>query len=514
MKLDDRFRSLDRTSIPEVWTEATSRATHQNDLSADLIEIRRRRIPKVVAAVLFVGVFLWGFIGLERSLKHGSQTSEFAPGQIARYPIPDAQPLAYGGGWTWVSGSAGDSTEIYRIDAVTGTTTPLPETRGAVWVTFGAGYAWALCYVETNSPCTGPILMKMDPATGRVIDRIPLPAAAFSVVTGFGAVWVATLDGILRIDPNSDQIIQTFSGITAVAHVDVGGGLVWGSSLQKRKIVGLDPTSGAVVASVPFADPCMVTAGSEGVYVASCGGLGPPITHRDQLMRIDPTTGRVDFTVPLPSNASGFITLFEGRLWIGAWTNDHAELIPLDPASGQPTGEAVELPASTQGFASTGPGQLGLFLAGGADSLWVTHVDANDVIRIGVAGTPTSSSIDPTVSAELAVRGITVSSVSDASAVSATSAVTAAGVNFGFIGWVTPTASLVRFTDLDTGPHADHGKPLYSNTEAWAVVYRGIQMPFLGGPIGTTLPATHPADFVVFVDAHTGQYLTAVSIGT
>jgi hypothetical protein len=400
MKLDDRFRSLDRTSIPEVWTEATSRATHQDDRFADLIETRRRRIPRVVAAVLVVALFLWGFIGLERSLKTGSQTSGFAPGQIARYPVPDAQPLVYGGGWIWVSGSGGGSTEIYRIDAATGITTPLPETRGAVWVAFGAGYAWALCGVDMDSPCTDPIVMKIDPFTGKVIDRIPMPGAGlFSVVTGFGSVWVATPDGILRIDPATDQITQTFTEIKPVAHVDVGGGLVWGSSLGGR-IVGLDPASGAVVTSVSFADPCMVTAGSEGVYVASCGG--PPFRQgqgSDQLMRIDPATGHVDYTVPLPTNATGFIILFDGLLWVGAWENDHAELIPLDPASGSPTGDNVQLPVSTQGFGVSGFGPPGLFLAGGADSLWVTHVDANDVIRIGVAGAPTPSSIDASPSA-------------------------------------------------------------------------------------------------------------------
>src|SRR5437870_9323772 len=118
--------------------------------------------------------------------------------------------------------------------------------------------------------------MKIDPSTGGVIDRVLIPRASSSIVTGFGNVWVANWDAILRIDPNSDQITGTFTGITHVVQVAVGGESVWGSSFDgsknEGKIVGLDPTSGAVVASVPFPDPCLFTAGSEGVYVAGCGG--------------------------------------------------------------------------------------------------------------------------------------------------------------------------------------------------------------------------------------------------
>lgn len=130
---------------------------------------------------------------------------------------------------------------------------------------------------------------------------------------------------------------------------------------------------------------------------------------------------------------------------------------------------------------------------------------------------PVTDGLDSKVAAELASRGISALPVSDASAVSPDTAVTTAGSEFGFVGSTIPTESLVRFTDPNQGPVQPDGTilPSYVKTEAWAVVYRDIQMPILGHRLGAaSVPATHPADFVVFVDAHTGRYLMAIAMGT
>ncbi len=123
--------------------------------------------------------------------------------------------------------------------------------------------------------------------------------------------------------------------------------------------------------------------------------------------------------------------------------------------------------------------------------------------------------LDPTVSSELAAHGITAVAVSDAGAVSPESALRTARGLFGFTGSALPTASLVRFTDSEQGPVQPSGgiSATYVNREAWAIVYRGLQMPFIGGP-AVAHPATYAADFVVFIDARTGRYLTAISMGT
>lgn len=145
------------------------------------------------------------------------------------------------------------------------------------------------------------------------------------------------------------------------------------------------------------------------------------------------------------------------------------------------------------------------------------------LLQVGTVGASTGTgpvtSMNAAVSDALAAHGITTTAVSDGSVVSADAAVKEAGATFAFAASQTPTESLVQFTDSEQGPEQADGtiKPIYANTEAWAIVYRGIQVPTLGGgPYGMDgkLPPTHTADFVVFVDAHTGQYLTAIAMGS
>lgn len=104
---------------------------------------------------------------------------------------------------------------------------------------------------------------------------------------------------------------------------------------------------------------------------------------------------------------------------------------------------------------------------------------------------------------KMALQGIRIAPASDVSSVTPETAAAVAHGDFGFVGTATPTMTLLRLTDA----------PRFMNTEAWAVVYREIDMPTIGGPIGMDLPATTRVDFVVFVNARTGRYLMAIAMG-
>ena len=379
MTLDERLSGLKSPEAPDLWNDVEQRVDHPStvDLPRHLGSRRMGSVvSRSVAAVAVAAVFLWAFIGLSQ-LGSAPGGPGFAPGQIARYPVPGAQPLVFGGGAAWVSGGNQGWSELWRVDAATGQSKPLPNTRGGEWHAFGEGFAWGTCSGSTNNPCGGAAVLKLDPATGATLARIPLLSPPLQITTGLGSVWVSTSAGVVKIDPVHANITQT---LDAAGVIGTAGGRLWATSYTRKTVVALDPVTGTITDEVPYVDPCLFAVGEEGVFVASCGGVGASGT----LIRIDPRTGKVTYSTPLPGVGAGDMTLYAGRLWLGSLSGNQREVLPIDPATGRPAGPPVPVPAGGDPFTSLGIGPLPLFIAGGADSLWVTHVDANHVIRVGI----------------------------------------------------------------------------------------------------------------------------------
>ena len=137
--------------------------------------------------------------------------------------------------------------------------------------------------------------------------------------------------------------------------------------------------------TAPSPDPCEFLATNEGVWVSSCRGGLPPGSPRDTLMRIDPITARVDYRVGLPQ-FGGSLTFASGRLWLARWVGNHVEVEARDPATGQPTGTVLRVRPGPRQWIQLGFGQPVVFSSAGAGSFWLTHVDANDVVRLGIGG--------------------------------------------------------------------------------------------------------------------------------
>ena len=105
----------------------------------------------------------------------------------ATIPIPgqgSALSLAAAGGSVWVSGSRG----LGRIDPAGNRVTPVDVCCGEVAA--GAGGLWVANGMDRT-------VLRVDPATGRVLARIPVPPAAapegpFGIAAAGGAVWVTS----------------------------------------------------------------------------------------------------------------------------------------------------------------------------------------------------------------------------------------------------------------------------------------------------------------------------------
>ena len=154
------------------------------------------------------------------------------------------------------TGSAGTGTTVWasdpsrnlvaRIDGATGritrrirvaeTPTRLAADRTGVWV-IARGYSYDSEWSPTRG--TRPAVARIDPRTGELVQRIPLPLTPIRVALGAGSVWVtavrvlssggATVEAtVFRIDPATKRIVARIPLYTrAVDGIIVSHGLVW-----------------------------------------------------------------------------------------------------------------------------------------------------------------------------------------------------------------------------------------------------------------------------------------------
>jgi hypothetical protein len=164
-------------------------------------------------------------------------------------------------------------------------------------------------------------------------------------------------------------------------YLGVGGGGLWATD-GDRGLVKIDPSDGRVIHRVHFAGPCGLVVADHGVWVFSCQG---PDSGGDVLMKIDPDSARVLYRVPLPKRGPVSAAFADGRLWLALWAGDHVQIGARDPATGRLTGSVFRVGPGSQPWSPIGGiGPPVVFIAVGADSFWLTHVDEADVVRVGL----------------------------------------------------------------------------------------------------------------------------------
>ena len=154
---------------------------------------------------------------------------------IARIPTPDpASVVGVGAGAIWLTSFPGNS--LTRIDPqhnrVTRTISLAPGGAGPIGVTVFDGFVWVANH--NGEPTTS--VSKIDPATMRVVDVIPVGAA-----TDAGPVWILSSAGsiwtnvnsdpnvVVRIDPHTDRILATIPAPSACAQLAADDTAVWGA---------------------------------------------------------------------------------------------------------------------------------------------------------------------------------------------------------------------------------------------------------------------------------------------
>jgi DNA-binding beta-propeller fold protein YncE len=230
-----------------------------------------------------------------------------------------------------------DETLLKRLDPRTGeevAAIPLEgffdEARGQVAV--GAGSVWAVGASEDSD-----LVLRVDPETNRVADRIPLDSPPTSLAFGHGSVWVTSSGrGTLsRIDPRTGEVtaeIEVGRGAADVA-ADGGSGDVWvacwgGTEPEHNQLSRVDPEADRVVAQIPIVEHARY-GGPQGVAVGE--GAVWAQGARGGLFKVDPATNEVVAERDLGGDSTSDLAVYGGSVWTVAQVSVGTRLYRVDP---------------------------------------------------------------------------------------------------------------------------------------------------------------------------------------
>jgi YVTN family beta-propeller protein len=191
--------------------------------------------------------------------------------------------------------------------------------KGAVWA--GRG--------DTQS------LVRIDPATNRVVASIPVGVEPWYIAASDTAVWLSDwrTNAVVRVDPVANRVVATVANLPAgPTGIAIAPDAVWVASSRADTLTRIDPATNQVAASVatdlvPL--PVLYAYGSVWVRNEFREGSGT-------VQRVDPATNRVTATIPVGPDIGrdgldGMAAL-DGGVWVAG-----LELERIDAASNQAT---------------------------------------------------------------------------------------------------------------------------------------------------------------------------------
>jgi DNA-binding SARP family transcriptional activator/ABC-type transport system substrate-binding protein len=194
-----------------------------------------------------------------------------------------------------------------------------------------------------------------------------------AMVTGFGALWVATTrdDVVVRVDPRRDAVLQTIpTGRDPVA-LAIDSASVWVASADGT-VTQVSPTLNLPIRTITIGGhPDGICAYAGAVWVTEPG----PVLG-GTLVRIDPTSGAFH-RFALGGEPGGVVGAY-GSLWVSQ--SAAATVARIAPGA----------PSRTPRIVHTADGSAAL--AVGADAIWVANRDAASVFEID----PRSNSVSKT----------------------------------------------------------------------------------------------------------------------
>jgi streptogramin lyase len=231
-----------------------------------------------------------------------------------------------------------------------------PDQQGPV---IGEGAVWV---------ATRDGLSKVDPATGAIVRTTPLPLAGepAALAAGEGALWVVDPRAgvLIRVDPATGAVVSAAIPVPGGSEVAAGLGAVWVLQRQARTVTRFDPATNASAPVVAVgAEAAAIAVGEGGVWVADQAG--------DSVTRLDPITGAVQAVIPVGEDPGQVVT-GAGAVWV---VNSSARSVSrISPATNTVVATiALDPDRSGQDLAGS--------IAVGAGAVWVDGGDREDPLR-------------------------------------------------------------------------------------------------------------------------------------
>jgi hypothetical protein len=206
-------------------------------------------------------------------------------------------------------------------------------------------------------------LVRIDPATNQVAERIDVPGAGSSCpdcTGGDGGSWSFAIDGrdawvsfhvdgasmVRRLDLDGGVVADIPIEPNGGDDVAVGFGSVWVAACHTSQVVRIDPTSNVVSGTIAAEDPpslgdcnaMYLGIGADTVWTAFGGG---DFGRESYVVRIDPVGLTRSASHPRSGPTCGPIAVGAGDLWVSACPGLEGRTIThLDPVSGAEVGSA------------------------------------------------------------------------------------------------------------------------------------------------------------------------------
>jgi hypothetical protein len=268
--------------------------------------------------------------------------------------------MAYGGGFVW---AAGKYTFVYEINPDTNTIIGRIPAGEALDVAYGGGSLWVAGIAtrgESNVTQAPPTLLRVNPRTNHVSDRISLPGTGNQLkglAYGYGAVWLGWDDGRLsRVDVETGKI-RTLNLGGLIGSVAAGHRSVWAIDVLGGTLIRVDPRTLAVSEQSLPGDPTAVVAGGGAVWVTDRTG--------GEVDRV-PAVGHGGIQSASVGKNPYRVAVGDGFVWV---LGSDGTLTQVDPASISPVKTIQLIPASDIADAQ---GAFGGGITVGAHGVWIT----------------------------------------------------------------------------------------------------------------------------------------------
>ena len=248
--------------------------------------------------------------------------------------------------------------------------TAVPLEGEVIAVAVGLGSVWALD--------NGSTLYRLDPANGRIVKRIQIPAsAAYNVWIGGGAVWVADDQGaaVLRVSPSANRVVARVPVGDGPADMVFRGTQAWVITHRDNTVFRIDMASNVATRLGRVGDG--TAAAAERLALL---GDGLWITGRGvSLVEMDPASGAIRRTVDIGGTGIDVVSA-AGALWVPVRT-------PAVDRAGLPTMTALRRLTADGSVrtVATARGRVDVHgLAAGLGSVWIADNTSGMLYRLRV----------------------------------------------------------------------------------------------------------------------------------